>query len=670
MPHSDYTDSENEQFARFRTNAQGQYPRNYRYGNQALEQELDDCRRDLRECQQDRERYRRSLKKCQEKKEVAEQDAKIAEETAKITQEKAMDEIESLEIRLFHRANEAKDYDEAEGLYRQVVTHKGLSIDENLKILHLTHSFVSMLAKEGKLEEAEPKAQELWAVWKKKRDSTEPLSEEAKQCYRLLCSILSSLQRFDDAEAMHSKMYNKRPRDAWTLENGDALCQTLAKQKRFEDAKRKQKEVWDERRRKLGKRDDLTIQSGVRVIEFLERLIASGGNDDGYRAQTRLNEGLKKTFENEHELILEEIWDTRAHPEPIPEIMDAGFKLGNIYFGRKEYGDARAVYEAVWEAKNKKYGEKDPKALSAGSMLGQALHYEGTRETVSKAIRILQAIWYARQSISKPGDIETIQSGELLVQAYRSNSEWARADQVVRWIVEQKTLKHGQSAPETVDARWRLAKGLYSQGSSRYREAERVLRELYLHLKGSSPRSSLTFECGYMLAHSLSTQEESANEALIVIRSVFKKKQATGERDPFYLKSGHLFGSLLARMTEFPQAELILEPLWTHQSSGSDEERIRLMCGDLYGQCLFRQQKLTDARETLESVILGQRIRLPAGDPQIAETAELLQKVNDKIKETEPKAAPKKGVKANKGVPRTRRGVYVKEKNGQKYYAR
>jgi len=94
------------------------------------------------------------------------------------------------------------------------------------------------------------------------------------------------------------------------------------------------------------------------------------------------------------------------------------------------------------------------------------------------------------------------------------------------------------------------------------------------------------------------------------------------------------------------------------------------MCGDLYGQCLFRQQKLTDARKTLESVILAQRIRLPAGDPQIAETAELLQKVNDKIKETEPKAAPKKGVKANKGVPRTRRGVYVKEKNGQKYYAR
>ena len=558
-------------------------------------------------------------------------------------EKKAEEEIEALKIRLFHSVKEAKKYQEAETLYHEIVTDKELTMSDDPKIHEFKSSFVEMLMEQKKFEEAEPVSR---CVWENRRGSSEDWSHHAKQSHRQLCSILRSLHRYDEVENMHRTMYHKATKDAWALENGDDVCQILAEQKKYEKAKTMQHDVWIERQRQLGRRDELTIQTGARVIKFIERLIACTGHRDGSDAQRRLSNTRKKAFEDEYEVCLGEIWDTQTHPEPFTEILEAGHKLGNVHFLRKDLLGAKEVFERVWEGKKLKYGEKDASTLATGTILAKVLR--STPGGLPRAIDIFEGVWLSRQETGASSDLETILSGEDLAQAHSSISDLANAEAVFKWVVDQKTQKYGRTAPETVEARWHLGHILYKQGAFKNREAILVLGELHHHWRQKSPQAVRTLQCGSMLAYALSARDENANEALDVIRGVFDGKIALGERDLFYLESGRLVGHLLLKVNNLPEAEAVLGSLWDHQPKGPEEDRMRLICGTLYGQCLFIQQKYPDARNVLEIVADVQGP--PAGDPKVAETHALLRDVDDKIKEAEPKVAPKEKEKEKEKV--------------------
>ena len=547
------------------------------------------------------------------------------------------EENESLRIKLFHCHRKAKNYDDAEKLYHETVTGKDPSKAEDTAILGLEQSFAGMLIEQKRFLEAEPISR---AVWEKSKQCPGPPSEISKESHRQLCSALCALGRYRDAETMHLRIYQSEDMDAWALENGDQVCQRRKEQRDFKKAKEMQEEVWNQRRKQNGVRDDRTIQSGLCLIGFLEELVAAVEQSGGTDAERRLNISCKQASKDEIEVRLREIWDTRLHPEPNGDILSAGHKLGSILFQQSKFSDAEAVFIPVWEGRRQQRGDKDVSTMSSGGMLGKALHRQGKQETHLRAISILRPTWHARLDVMKIVDAEAISIGEELAQAYRSLGDWPNAEYLYKWILHQRLNHPGCPPREIEDTRWLLGQTLYNQGTAKASEAENVLSTLYRQWEGSSPNSNLTLQCGQMLAQSLSTQDGRNKDALNVALKVFNGRCAAVKKGVPYFDGGRLYGSLLLKDENFSEAERTLELVWKHSAEGTEEQKVRLKCGHLYGQALAKEKKYPDAKGILDAVVAGQGAILPAGLPEIAETRQLLEEVNRLEKE-------KKRVKRN-----------------------
>ena len=611
-----------------------------KYHYDRANREPEDWRKQLQTCQ-------RRLKDCQSAKEAA---AEVAE-----------GEIESLRIRLFHSLKETKKYDDAEKLYHEIVkqydgaenlndvtvTCKHPIKSENTVILDLKHSFAGMLIEQKKFQEAEPISK---AVWEKRKHCPGPPSEAFKASHRQLCSILCAVGRHRDAEKIHLGMYQRETMDDWALENGDEVCQRRKEQGEIERAKDMQREVWKERLRQHGPRDSFTIRSGLRLVGFLEKLVDTIDHQGGNDAKRRHHISCKQAYECEIEVILREIWDTRLHPEPTTDILDAGHKLGVVLFLQNKFSDAEVIFIPVWEGKKRRLGDRDGSTMSTGNMLGKALYRQGKQETYLRAVDILRGIWLARQTMMMNGDSEAISSGEDLAQTYRSLGDWPNAERAYKWIVHQKVHKLGCPTREIDDARWNLGQTLFKQGINKDHETELVLGDLYRQWNTSSPNSNLTLECGQMLAQSLSTQNGRTQEALDVALDVFNGRGASGERNLAYLDSGRLYGSLLLEVEKYAEAERILESMWEHQAERTEDQKMRLKCGHLYGQVLAKRHKYPDAKRILDAVAAAQGAILPAGVPEIAKTLRLLEDVMRQEKE-------RKRVKRNSGWRKGKFGI-------------
>ena len=561
--------------------------------------------RKYEELRQSWEILRRELEHCRSEKKLAE------------------DQLQSRTIRLFHNVKEAKKYDEVEALYDELVIAKDLEMSVDPEILDIRYSFAESLCEQGNFKAAEPISRAVWEL----RHDISGLSEESKQSHRQICSILSSLPEFGEAERMHRFMYHRQPLDAWALENGDEICLRLAAQKRFFDAKNLQNEVCIQRREQFGHRDVLTIRSRGREINFLENLI------DGNEAHRKFSgKHHKKSFECEYDAVLREQWDARSPSESNDEILNAGHKLGNRCFQGKEFSAAKEILELVCEDKKSKYGDNDVSTLSSRSILGKVLHRQGTSETIQQAIRIFEAIWCARQSDPGSKDIDTISSGEDLAQAYYSLSEFSNAETIYRWIVERKKHIHSWTADETMSARWNLGQVLCKQGAVKSLDLEEVLGDLYEDWKKRNPRSPITLQCGQMLAESLCNQEEKTDKALEIAREIFNQKETLGQQALLYLDNGRLLGLLLLKRNDHLEAEIVLRPLWNHEAKAPEEEKMHLMIGNKLSQCLLDQQKFTEAKQILDSITENQAVVFPPGDPQIVETEDLLQKTQNSLK--------------------------------------
>lgn len=510
------------------------------------------------------------------------------------------------------------------------MTDRDPEIIEDSAILDLKYSFAEMLIVQKKKEEAELISKEVW-----KKRQVAPESEEAKESHRQLCSIWRTLEKYRDAENMHRNIYHREPKDSWALENGDAVCRTIAEQGDYEQAQLMQDSVWKTRQKHDGQRHDLTIRSGLQRITFLEMLIHSISSAGVSGTEKRLSSHRKKGFECELEVMLYSIWNTRLHPEPLPGILDAGHRLGNILFRQAKYADAEVVFLDVWEGRKCKFGAGDVNAMVTGSMLGKALLCQQKPEASSRAVTIFRDILHTRQTTLKEGNVDTLSSGSYLAQAYLSLEDWLQAEAAYRWVVEQKAREYGPTAPETIEPRWNLGQSLFKQGGDKLREAEIVLNEVYRQWNDSFPNAKATLECGHMLAELLQSQKAKAKDALRVSSVVFARREASMERDVHYLDSGRQYGCLLLKREKFPEAEKVLKAVWEHPAKGSEQEMLRLKCGHLYGQVLSKQQKCSEAKEILEMVAREQESIFPAGNAEVGDTSQLLREVSERCKEME-----------------------------------
>ena len=552
-------------------------------------------------------KFRRELKECQTEK-------KVFEEVA-----------ESRGIRLFHSLKEAKKYDEAENLYKEILNGKKPTKIEDEGILQLKHLFAAMLIAQKRSQDAEPISQE---VWEKRRNCPGPPSEDFKESHRQLCSIFCAMGRYKDAERMQRSMYLRDIMDPWALENGDEVCQRLREQGETRAAKALQEEVWRERLKQHGPRDGLTIRSGMRLIGFLEQLVATIDNQDGSDAEKRLNMSNKQAFECEIEVVLRKIWETRLHLEPPTDVLNAGHKLGVVCFLQNKFADAEAIFIPVWKGKKYRFGDTDPSTVSTGNMLGKTLCRQEGPETYRRAIDILQDTW---QIMKKNGDAEVIPCGEDLAQAYSSIGDWPNAEHAYAWIFQYKVQRR-YPMREIEVAHWNLGKTLYEQGMGKHNQAQAILGGLHQQWKANPPDPSLTLECGSMLARLLSAQDERIEDALSVARDVFSGRRASLERGVAYLDSGYLYGLLLVKKKRLEEAEKILESVWEHQAQGDEEQKVRLKCGYLFAQALVKRQKYSDAKRILEAVAEAQGA-VSAEVLEMVETRKLLEKVNRLKKE-------------------------------------
>ena len=538
---------------------------------------------------------------------------------------------ESLNIALFHSQKKAKDYDEARKTYHNIMMGKDYAESEDPAILGLKQSFAGILIEQKNFEEAEPIAR---AVWDKRKQCPGPPSDSTKETHRQLCAVLCAMGRYRDAEKMHRSIYQSETMDAWALENGDEVCQRLKEQGFTRKAKELQDEVWKERLRQHGPREGSTIRSGLRLVGFLEELVATMQHQGDNDAERRFYSSTKEVFECEIELVLKIFWDTRLQPEPITDILNAGHKLGAILFFRNRFSDAEAIFSPVWEGMKQQLGQQDRGTISTGRMLGKALCRQEKQETYRRAVDVLQGSWLVRDTVTKDDDAEALSSIEDLARAYFSLEKWLNAEATWEWIVQQKIQKPDCLPREIDDARWNLGQTLYQQGKEKHRKAETVLRGLYNQWNTSSPKPSQTLQCGQMLARSLSTQEGRTKDALEVALNLFNGRETSGERDLAYLDSSCLYGSLLLKAENLAEAERILKSVWEqeHSAKGDEEQKMWLKCGNLYAQALTKRRKLLQAKNILSAIATGQQAILPAENPEIIEAHRLLQVVSQQQK--------------------------------------
>ena len=566
------------------------------------------------------ERTDRGFEECQRRLERSRKNL----EKSRLETKEAQHLAEYRGIQWFHSLRKAKDYSKAEELYKEIVNSIDSARSEEEVILDLKYSFAAILIEQKKFEEAEPISKE---VWEKLKPCPGPLPEVAKESHRQLCSVLCSVGKTRDAEYMHRSMYQRETRDPWALENGDEVCQRLREQGEIKKAKEMQDEVWKERQKQNSPRHELTIRSGLRLNGFLEELVATIDSQGGTEAERRLIISHKQAFECEIEVTLRKIWDTRHHPEPSTDILNAGHKLGVILFHQTKFSDAEAVLMPVWESKRRYLGDSDVSTTSTGSMLGKTFCRQDKPETYRKAVDVLQGMW---QVGTKNEDAEAISSGEDLAHAYSSLKDWPSAEHVYRWIAIQKTNKRVYPRREIDEAHWKLGQTLHEQGLGKSREAEKILSGLYQHWNASPPNLDQTVQCGQMLAQALLAQKKS-KEALKVAREVFSKICGLVERNIAYLDSACLYGSLLLEDDQSEEAERILKSVWEDQVEGTEEKKVRLKCGHLYGQALFNRIKYPEAKKILEAV--AEAHGAVSTEFQIAETRRLLEDVHRGMKE-------------------------------------
>ena len=545
-------------------------------------------------------------------------------------------EIETLKMRLFYELEEAKKYGKAEELYHEIskkydvgeeshyVTERGRESDRNedTKIRDLKHTFAGMLIEQKRFEEAEPISK---AIWEKMKHCLGQPSEDFKNSHRQLCFVLRALRKLKDAEKMHNDMYQREPKDDWALENGDEVCQRRKEQHDLKRAKDVQEEVFNARLETTGSRD-FTIRSGLRLVGFLEELatpIDSRGSTD---VETRLCSHRRETYKCETEVTLRDIWKKRQQSEMNAEMLDAGHKLGVLLLQDNKFSEAEGIFASVWERKKGLLGEANDSTMSSGSMLGSTICRQGKLEDYSRAVRILQPIWLARQNGTEKCDAGAISNIKDLAHAYCSLRNLHDGECVYRWVCHQKNLG-GHTASEVNEALWDLGVTLYKQGKDKEHEAVDVLTDLYQRLNRDAYNPDETLKCGQLLAQSLSTQDGKIDEALKVAQDVFQRREVSGKRGVAYLESAQLYGSLLLKVERHEDAGNVLRSAWECQAGDPKEQRLRLKCGHLYGQALAGRNKYTTAKKILDAVAADQKGTLPAGSPELTETRRLLEVV-------------------------------------------
>ena len=547
---------------------------------------------------------------------------KVAEDKQKHTDST----IEGLKITIFGRWKFEKEYEEAERIYRDILTNAPTDAPPSEPILGLRYNYAEMLIEQGKFGEAERVAEEVWQEWK----ARDPLSEAYKRSHRQICAVYCSLGRYGKAESMHRLVYHEGPKDEWALENGDEVCKQLAKRGEYDKAQLAQLDVWEERRQShnQGPRHKLTIGSALARISMLESHATMLADQAGSEEEKDHNLYRKRCCEYEIDKMLQAIWGAKEVPELVTDILDVGHKLACRLVKQEKYPQAVVILEDVWGGKERTLGETNQSTMSAGRLLADALRLQGSVETCQRAEVMYRKILATMKSVLGESDDGTTSVGADLAQALCYLGNWAGAEGIYHWMLGQTLLKHGPTDPKTLDTRYNLGYTMYKQGARKYGEAEETLRGVYDEWFKQAPKDPMTVNCGQMLVKTLERQMAGLDVVMPAIQGLFEGRDAIPDKDILYLEIGRLYGKNLLENQEIGQAQKVLKSLWSYQPESDEEKKAHIRCGHVYGQSLYENQKYGSAKEVLESVVNAQTL----GDSEAGKALQLLERAKRKAK--------------------------------------
>ena len=520
--------------------------------------------------------------------------------------------VGELKILLFETYGKAKQYDKVEKIFYDILDNQKETIPLET-LLAMKYSYAEQLHEQGDPVKAKEIAEDVWNT-RKMLDSVSEnpraMSEKTKESHRQICSIYTSLQDFDAAEYEQRLVYQgvPRPKDDWMLENGDALAITLMKRKKYEEAALLRLDVWKERRQPAnqGLWDSCTLRSALMCISFLKEIVEdiSKTLSEHGRSEEEQDDVRHRMQWHERNILkmLQEVWRV---PESRPEILEVGHELGSRLIAGRKYADAEAILNYVWEARTALYPEANQLTMSTGRILVDAIKLQESPGRYERAASSCRRILDKAKPMFGEDNDWVISVGTTLAEMLFLDENYAGpdgAEGICRWVLEQKEKKLDQADPQLDDARYKLGKAIHAQGRERYAGLPHILQDVYDRWNNSLPKPSATVECGRML---VKAYEDLA--ALDPIRALFEGRGPVSEKDMLYLESGHLLGKLLLNQRNWEGAGEVLRLLWDYQADLLEEQRIRLWCGQLYGQSLLRRNQHRLAKEVLESVELAQR---------------------------------------------------------------
>lgn len=541
-------------------------------------------------------------------------------------------ENERLRIELFHSLKEAKQFPAAEMVYSETIKrdpNRGyIGIDSEI-ILDLKFEYVEMQIQQQKAEESERIARE---VWEQRKRYYGPLAEVTKQSHRQVCRALCAGSQFEEAEIMHRQEFHKETiKDSWALENGDQLCRVLEERQELRKADIIQDDVWKRRQSHDGPRHESTLQSGLRRVSILEKIIMTLDKDR--KGPDERDRRRKKVLEEDIHDILQEIWAAHVVPETEVGILIAGHKLGLLLYSQGDHPKADPIFTDVFEWRKSRLGEHHLDTSSSGYYLGLSKYRQKTPEKYARAVGVLSEVWAIRKQMLGEDHADTLSCAYYLGWAHIRLEDYAEAEPICEWVWEKKKSKFGATAIETIDAHYDLGLTLFKQGATKYRGAEIIFESVFEARCRIDPRDKGSLKSGHMLADSIAKQGGKAADAIDIVRDVYAIRLE--ENDTALMDSGHLYAALLVELERYPEAEEILEGLWVMGTDNAPKEKLQLQCGHLYGQCLLRAGRYQEAVRVLEDALQGKEVRYRRGGPEIQETSQLLEEAQNRLEEVE-----------------------------------
>ena len=517
---------------------------------------------------------------------------------------------QALRIQLFEVKKKDKKYEEATKVFQDAMAcdKSRRTSDEMLKLMT---SFADMQVSQGNCGEAEDTIDDVLR-WQDLPHGLE------KQCYGIRGKILCVRKRYNEAEKLYRKLYDRASKDEWSLEMGDEMCNVIALQGDYDLARLEQMSLLEKRKKNLGIAHPSTVKSATTAVENIRKLVQKMPKENGPTGDRTWKR--KQALDAEIEYILRDIWMSMAGNPQRQEtnVLKVGHDLGASLSNQGKFDEAERVFVEVWHGRKNKLGEFNKDTMSSGISLGEAMYRQELRLSEamyqSEKCRIARGIF---EHIGASGMAQAYGGDDSIAMAARAHlgvlfaflRAYDMAERLLRSVgwFNNNALAGGSVAMPPPDLmHFALTRCHESQGGVTKIQAQQLQLEPSSYGQISQPRASEPLMRDRRLAGTSSPWTGTTSGRLAVASSPYNTQSdfpsMTSRGGIEFYSAGMLDGKRLLQSRDLERAKMVLGQTWKRKTDIFEEAVARARCGDQYGLCLTELRQYEKARQVLEEV--------------------------------------------------------------------